>query len=101
MRSDLHTLWDLNLIAIEPKSRRVYIAPQLAGTSYEKIAGRTLGQGRDGLAVNNAVLAERWQIFASTHGEETPRAKGDTTLQQSGEVELPARVAATAGATKD
>ena len=39
MRSDVHTLWDLNLIGVEPTTRRVYIAKRLGGTVYEELAG--------------------------------------------------------------
>ncbi|KYC34779.1 hypothetical protein WA1_49525 [Scytonema hofmannii PCC 7110] len=36
LRADLHTLFDLNLIAIDPKTMQIRIAPSLLGTSYEK-----------------------------------------------------------------
>ena len=42
LRSDLHTLYDLNLLGIDPKTRTVVIAKSLEGSSYAKLAGRKL-----------------------------------------------------------
>lgn len=42
LRADLHTLYDCGLIAIEPNTRQVVVAKALHGSSYAKIAGRTL-----------------------------------------------------------
>lgn len=40
LRADLHTLWDLGLIAIEPRSMRLWISPSLAGSEYVQFEGR-------------------------------------------------------------
>lgn len=43
LRSDLHTLFDQRMIAIDSKTLKVLISPDLKGTSYEKrFAGKTL-----------------------------------------------------------
>lgn len=42
LRADLHTLYDRALIAIDPESRRVSIAPELKGTEYASLAGHPL-----------------------------------------------------------
>jgi hypothetical protein len=42
LRSDLHTLYDLGLIAIDPATLKVIIAPRLQGTDYEYFAGVTV-----------------------------------------------------------
>jgi hypothetical protein len=42
LRADLHTLFDLKKLRIEPTSRRVVIADELQGTEYEQFAGRIL-----------------------------------------------------------
>lgn len=39
LRADLHTLFDLNLIAINPKTMMVYISPILQTTEYRRIDG--------------------------------------------------------------
>lgn len=39
LRADIHTLFDLGLIAVEPSSLRVILAPSLRSTAYEELAG--------------------------------------------------------------
>jgi HNH endonuclease len=41
LRSDIHTLFDLNLIGVD-ESRKWVVSPRLAGTSYASLAGRPL-----------------------------------------------------------
>jgi putative restriction endonuclease len=42
MRSDLHTLFDCDLLAIHPETRRVAIADGLKDSSYARIADRRI-----------------------------------------------------------
>ncbi len=43
LRADIHTLFDLDLLGIEPKSLRVELHPSLAGSAaYKNLAGKTL-----------------------------------------------------------
>ena len=42
LRSDIHTLFDCGLIAIDPTSKRLMIAPRLLSSSYRVLAGRSL-----------------------------------------------------------
>lgn len=42
LRADLHSLFDLGLVAIEPGTMTVRIAAQLEGTTYGELAGRPL-----------------------------------------------------------
>jgi len=42
LRADLHTLFDLNLITIDPDSKTVLIAPCLQGTYCEEFAGKKI-----------------------------------------------------------
>jgi Predicted restriction endonuclease len=42
LRADIHTLFDLGLIAIESKNMLVRVAPQLASTSYAELDGAQL-----------------------------------------------------------
>lgn len=42
LRADIHTLFDLDMIAIEPKTMTVRVAPSLMGTSYSELNGRSL-----------------------------------------------------------
>ena len=73
LRADLHTLWDLNLIGIEPKTMQLAVAPALVGTTYEKLAGRTLLSRIDGTTIALEALRERWSMFSAAH----PNARRD------------------------
>ena len=42
LRADLHTLFDLHLIAIDAASLTVLVSPQVAGTSYEEYSGKRI-----------------------------------------------------------
>lgn len=69
LRTDLHTLWDLNLIGVEPETGRVHIAKRLAGSVYEKIVGRSLVPRIDNSRVSHEALKERWDSFVNAHKE--------------------------------
>ncbi len=76
MRSDVHTLWDLNLIGIEPTTRRVFVASRLDGTVYEALAGRTLLARLDGSSVADAALRDRWDVFTRANPAAPPEEEG-------------------------
>ena len=42
LRADIHTLFDLNLIAINPETMQVRFAPSLRRTSYGEMDGKYL-----------------------------------------------------------
>jgi len=42
LRADIHTLFDLGLIAVDPTTRRIRVAARLRGTKYEALRGRRL-----------------------------------------------------------
>ncbi len=59
LRADVHTLFDLYLISIDPDSMRVALSPQLRQSSYALLEGRTLGAPRiEAQAVSSDSL--RW-----------------------------------------
>jgi len=68
LRSDLHTLFDLNLVAIDPQAMSVRIAPSLRATGYRKLDGRAVTRRRDNSAPDAALLRERWRVFQARHG---------------------------------
>jgi hypothetical protein len=39
LRADLHSLFDLGLVSINPESLKVVIATELSGTTYGELAG--------------------------------------------------------------
>lgn len=64
LRADIHTLFDLDLIGIEPQSLRIAVAEQLQGTSYGEISGRSLTVPINAaLRASNEALQERWRQF--------------------------------------
>jgi predicted restriction endonuclease len=42
LRADIHTLFDLGLLSIEPTSRVVRLAPELQASSYSRLGGKSL-----------------------------------------------------------
>lgn len=64
LRSDLHTLFDLNLIGIQPTQLWIRTHPSLNGTEYERFAGVKLNKG-NGKGPSQRALELRWQDFRS------------------------------------
>ncbi len=69
LRTDLHTLWDLNLIALDPQDMTIHVSKRLRGSVYENLAGRTIVDRRDGSQLSTTALLERWELFGQ------PRSK--------------------------
>jgi hypothetical protein len=44
LRADLHTLWDLGLIAVEPDKRTVWVGPKVNDSTYQALSGRLLAE---------------------------------------------------------
>jgi putative restriction endonuclease len=64
LRSDIHTLYDLDLIAIDPDTREVALSPRLYGTQYASLAGvKLLDPQQDSQRPNQKVLQSRWDDF--------------------------------------
>ncbi|MEH1895824.1 MAG: HNH endonuclease [Nostoc sp.] len=47
LRADLHTLFDLNLIVIDPKTMKVHISPVIKETEYKTIDGKEIRVPKD------------------------------------------------------
>jgi putative restriction endonuclease len=47
LRADIHTLFDLGLIAVEPEGMGVVLSPKLSGNAYRELSGRKLRMPRD------------------------------------------------------
>jgi putative restriction endonuclease len=59
LRADLHTLFDVGLIAIEPASLSILLAPKLTTSSYANMVGRSLRvPQQEALRPSRAALAE-------------------------------------------
>jgi predicted restriction endonuclease len=44
LRADLHTLWDLGLLAVEPGKRTVWVSPKVNDSTYQALSGRLLAK---------------------------------------------------------
>lgn len=42
LRADLHTLWDLGLLAVEPGERKVWVSPKVNDSTYQALSGKLL-----------------------------------------------------------
>lgn len=69
LRADIHTLFDLNLLGIEPATLQIHVHPRLEGTEYEQFASRRLAC-EPGLLSSKA-LEDRWTAFVSGRGAGT------------------------------
>ncbi len=61
LRCDLHTLFDLDLLGIEPTTLTVHLHGALVGHSYDKYNGLTLHC--DNVRPSGEALELRWQAF--------------------------------------
>lgn len=64
LRCDMHTLYDLDLFAIDPDSFVIYFAPQIRDKEYRKYHGKKLGVA---YKINRGALVERWKRFAKVN----------------------------------
>ena len=62
LRADIHTLFDLNLVAINPVSLTIEVDERLRGTSYQDLKARKL-QLPGGTRLSSEALQARWLEF--------------------------------------
>ena len=62
LRADLHTLFDLDLIGIEPTTLKVQCHPAIAQDEYKQLQGKQLACSSTGRPSEEA-LNERWKAF--------------------------------------
>ncbi|HWA38564.1 MAG TPA: HNH endonuclease signature motif containing protein [Burkholderiales bacterium] len=62
LRADLHTLFDLNLMGIDPDSLRVYFAEAARKAGYGAMHGAPV-LTQDGRRPSRDALAKRWKVF--------------------------------------
>jgi hypothetical protein len=66
LRADIHTLFDLNVIGIDPTTLTVALGPILKNTSYSDLQGKPLVLPTDPAARPSVkALVERWQEFST------------------------------------
>jgi predicted restriction endonuclease len=64
IRADIHSLFDLDLLAINPETRKVVLSWRLSGKHYKPLSGLSLaGPKKEKHRPSMDRLAERWQRF--------------------------------------
>lgn len=63
LRSDIHDLFDANLIAIRPDTKRIVVHSSLKGTLYFELNGQFLKERNDKKEIDFDALNERWKLF--------------------------------------
>lgn len=70
LRADIHTLFDLNLLGINPNDFTISVAASVVGTSYEKLDGQPLRLPHDdSLKPSAELLRIRWEDYWANSGE--------------------------------
>ena len=72
LRSDIHVLFDLGLIGIDPETKRVVVGAGLSGTVYDQLGGQQIAEPNDeALSPSPAALAEhfQWSQLENTEDE--------------------------------
>jgi hypothetical protein len=73
LRADIHTLFDMHLLAIEPNSLTVVIADRLHHTSYAELAGKPVRIPESpALRLSATVLKGQWERFNPKEGMTVP-----------------------------
>ena len=64
LRADIHTLFDLDLLAINPETRKVALSWRLSGKHYRHLSGVLLAHPKkEKQEPSKDLLVERWQRF--------------------------------------
>jgi transcriptional regulator with XRE-family HTH domain len=63
LRADIHTLFDLDLIGIEPETLIIRVNREAMGNGYEKLDGQKLMGCDAGGCLNKDALEYRWGVF--------------------------------------
>lgn len=71
LRSDIHTLFDLNLVGVDPTSMRIVLHPALQRTPYGEYEGKLLDI-RNGKRVSVEALSSRWSEFTGSCSAHKP-----------------------------
>lgn len=83
LRADLHTLFDLNLIAIHPETLTIHLAHQVTASEYMQYASTSLRLGNAPKPSEQA-LKMRWAIFESAQrGDTSPMLQFKAALPET------------------
>jgi hypothetical protein len=72
LRADIHTLWDLGLLAVDPNTGEVWLSPEVDDPTYQMLAGQPLKHPLHP-AQRPAVsaLQQQWDLVHKKHDEAT------------------------------
>lgn len=63
LRADIHTLWDLGLLAIDPEKKTVWVSPKVADVTYQRLAGLTAFQPKQpDRRASPEALKQQWDL---------------------------------------
>jgi hypothetical protein len=63
LRADLHTLWDLGLLAVDPETYRVWVSPDIEDSTYQDLAGTALRlPSHSAQQPSAAALQQQWRL---------------------------------------
>lgn len=79
LRTDIHTLFDCGLLAIEPTTRKIVIADALKDSSYNNFSGRPLRRPQNDVdSPSKKNLQKRYEQFAAKQGYSEAQTSGHT-----------------------
>jgi hypothetical protein len=64
LRADIHTLFDLDLLGIDPETLQVHLHPRIQGLGYDAFAGEVLAC--EPKLLSGEALASRWRRFQTS-----------------------------------
>jgi HNH endonuclease len=71
LRADVHTLFDLHLLSIQPATYKIVVAPELSKTCYQELAGQKLTLPEHKVAApNQDALKKHYDCFLQRCGKE-------------------------------
>lgn len=75
LRADLHTLWDLGLLAVDPDTHRVWVSPDIDDATYRSLAGAPLRlPSHPAQRPSIAALQQQWRLAHTKFDEVAPSA---------------------------
>jgi hypothetical protein len=69
LRADIHTLWDLHLLAVDPKTLKLVLSTKIVEAEYTSLVGKTPFQPtnpKSRLSMN--ALEKQWELFRAEAG---------------------------------
>lgn len=70
LRADIHTLFDLHLLSIEPSTYEIKISSKLLTTCYRELDGRKLTLPKQGIRPNKEALQKHYDNFLESEAKE-------------------------------